>query len=116
MKNNLVEVNTMVTVEDEEIIMNIIKASELEVYSQVVGEEIVKGINELLQELEDGVVGDKDFKVNYIETSMKIKASKIGIEVFHKLFNENVNDLYEKTDRLSEILEKVFKEELYTNL
>ena len=116
MKNNLVEVNTMVTVEDEEIIMNVIKSSGLTNYAQIVGEEIVKGINELMEELEEGVVGDKDFKVNYIETSMKIKASKIGIKVFHKLFNEEVDDLYEKTDKLSKIIENLFKEELYANL
>lgn len=116
MRNSLVESNNTVTVEDEEIIMNVIKSSGLTNYAQIVGEEIVKGINELMEELEEGVVGDKDFKVKYIETSMKIKSSKIGINVFHKLFDEEVDDLYEKTDRLSKIIENLFKEELYANL
>lgn len=115
LNNNLVVVVDGNEVELDSEIMSIIRYANLENYALVAGKEIVKAVNDIVESVSN-VIGDKDFAVKFIETDIKIRASKAGIEVFHKLFDEDVNDLYEKTEKLTKALETAILNQLYTNL
>lgn len=116
LNNNLVVVVDGNEVELDSEIMSIIRYANLENYALVAGKEIVKAVNDIVESVSNGVIGDKDFAVKFIETDIKIRASKAGIEVFHKLFDEEVNGLYEKTEKLTKALETAILNQLYTNL
>ena len=116
LNNNLVVVVDNKEVELDSEVMSIIRCANLENYALVAGKEIVKAVNDIIESVNEGVIGDKDFAVKFIETDIKIRANKAGIEVFHKLFDEEVNDLYEKTERLTKALETAILSQLYTNL
>ncbi len=116
LNNNLVVVVDNKEVELDSEIMSIIRYANLENYALVAGKEIVKAVNDIIESVNEGVIGDRDFAISFIETDIKIRANKAGIEVFHKLFDEDVNDLYEKTNRLTKALETAILNQLYTNL
>lgn len=116
LNNNLVVVVDNKEVELDNEVMSIIRYANLEKYALIAGKEIVKAVNDIVESVSNGVIGDRDFAISFIETDIKIRANKAGIEVFHKLFDEEVDDLYEKTDKLAKALETIILNQLYTNL